>query len=827
MQERTGLILKPLTLIIGVFFISLLSFLAILTWDSTDYIAIFLSYLLSFGFACIVNVFVLKYLSAAIAQSNNDANILNEVASIDGEVLCLVDSNLNCLNFATKNLQPNMLQNKKLSSLLTDLDVGSLDIVKIENFIKSYSESINSERLVKHHDALYVTDVRYNHRNCDLIIKPLKASTGFHCVKIRQSFTSNNKLFYEQLPIGYFELDKHGYITKTNLQFATSIGYKLSEFFESSIALNDLIINESSGSTDSELLDGAYLQKFVTIRTKHDDIDNFLLININKYDETKSLTKSYGFLIRLRQREVNYFTDHLEKYWIDYSWKCFFDRSPYAVCILDELGKITKLNKAFSDIVAKKKIIGASLADLFMEEDAKNIAQNIEAVVSGRTETNSTSMVRLKSSSKLFELFLSKILNLDGKFHGFMVRITDVTQQNQLEENLAHAQRMQTMGQLVGSVAHDFNNILTAISGFCDLLLLRHGMGDPSFSNIMQIKQSADRASSLVNRLLAFSRKQTLKPSVVSPIDLFSEFTPLIYRLIGTRIKFTQHIDPDIWYIKVDTVQMEQVILNLVVNAQQAMGNDGVLTISVENFTFSADTKLSGYISPPGEKRPPLGEYIMVSVEDSGCGIPKESIKSIFEPFYTTKSHMSGTGLGLSTVYGVIHQSNSYIFVKSKISKGTKFMILFPRHEFKYEDKVKEVTVIPQKNYLNSDVMGSETIVLVEDEDAIRIFAKNVLTNKGYTVIDFASAKDAFDEIVEKDLQFDLLLTDVLMPEMSGPSLVTKLKEIKPALKVIFISGYAEEAFTEEYGDKRDFNFLAKPFSLKQLLATVKEVVNS
>lgn len=827
MQDRTGVILKPLTVIIGVFFISFLSFLAILTWDSTDDVAIFFSYLLSFGFACVANVFVLRHLSGTISQNNEDLAILNEVVNIDGEVLCLVDGNLSCLSFTAKNLQSYSLsENKKLSALLTDLDVSSLDIIQIEGFIKAYSTTITSERLIKHLDALYVTDVRYNHRNCDLIIKPLKSSSELHCIKLRQSFASNNKLFYEQLPIGYFELDKHGFITKANLQFASSIGYKLSEFFESSIALNDLIINES-GNTDNEVMEGAYLQKFVTIRTKHNDIDNFLLININKYDETKSLTKSYGFLIRLRQKEVNYFTDHLEKYWIDYSWKCFFDRSPYPVCILDELGKIIRVNKAFSSIIAKKKVVGISFADLFLEEDAKIISENITAVVSGLPEPNNTSTLTLKNSSKIFEVFLGKILNLDGKFHGFMVRITDVTQQNQLEENLAHAQRMQTMGQLVGSVAHDFNNILTAISGFCDLLLLRHGMGDPSFSNIMQIKQSADRASNLVNRLLAFSRKQTLKPRVVSPIDLFSEFTPLIHRLIGTRIKFTQAIDPDIWHIKVDTVQMEQVVLNLVVNAQQAMGNDGELFISVENFAFSGDTKLSGYISPPGEKRPPSGEYVMVSVEDSGCGIPKESIKSIFEPFYTTKSHMSGTGLGLSTVYGVIHQSNAHIFVKSKIGKGTKFMILFPRHEFKYEDKTEEPVIIPQKNYIDSDVMGSGTIVLVEDEDAIRIFAKNVLTNKGYTVIDYASAKDAYDEITKEDVQFDLLLTDVLMPEMSGPSLVTKLKEIRPTLKVVFISGYAEEAFTEEYGDKRDFNFLAKPFSLKQLLATVKVVISS
>ncbi len=831
MRDSLKIILKPLTIIIGVFFISFLSFLAILTWDRTDNIAIFFSYLLSFGFACVANVIVLSHFGLLLKQSKDKFAILNEVANIDGEVLCFVDGNLNCLSYTAEAFRIHEQNNKKLSALLTDLDISSIEIAQIEKFIKGYSKNINSERLIKHLDTLYVPDVRYGHNCYDLIIKPLKISSELHCIKLRQSFANNNyRMFYEQLPIGYFELDKYGFITKTNIHLANSIGYKLSEFFETSIALKDLIINESAGNMDTGIPNQAnYLQKFVTIRTRHNDIDNFLLIIANKFDDTNTVTKAYGFLIRLRQKEISYFTDHLEKHWIDYSWKCFFDKSPYPVCILDEMGKILRFNQTFLKIVSKKNLIGMEFAGLFLEESGKTISEKISTIASGFTEPENIPSMSLKNSSKVFEVFLSKILNLDGRFHGFMVRITDVTQQKQLEDNLSHAQRMQTIGQLVGSVAHDFNNILTAISGFCDLLLLRHGMGDPSFSNIMQIKQSADRASSLVNRLLAFSRKQTLKLRVVSPIDLFSEFTPLVHRLIGTRIKFTQQIDPDIWHIKVDIVQMEQVILNLVVNAQQAIGGEGELYISVENFVCDPDTKLSGYVAPLGEKKPPPGDYVLISVEDTGCGIAKENIKSIFEPFYSTKSHMSGTGLGLSTVYGVIHQSDAYIFVKSKVGKGTKFIILFPKYDLVEEDNKfieAKSELLTIKDSISTDVTGSGTIVLVEDEDAIRMFAKNVLTNKGYTVIDFASGRDALEEIRSGNIDFDLLVTDVLMPEMSGPNLVTKLQELKPKLKVIFISGYAEEAFTEEYGDKRDFNFLAKPFSLKQLLATVKDVIN-
>jgi two-component system cell cycle sensor histidine kinase/response regulator CckA len=798
--------------------------LAILTWDGADAVAIFFSYLLSFGLACIVNIIMLRHFALKIKRSEDDIAALNEIANIDGNVLCFVDNNLNCFNFQPAIQE--LSESRELASFLTSLDIGDLEIAQIEGFIKHKPQNISGERLIRHMDALYVTDVTHNRKNYDLIIKPLQSSSGIHCIKIRQSFISSNKLFYDQLPIGYFELDKHGFISKANIQFANGMGYKLSELFETSVALKDLIINESNDNIKNEITEGAYAQRFVAIRTKHNDIANFLLITINESNEGKSPKKSYGFLIRLRQKEVNYFTDHLEKYWVDYSWRCFFEKSPYPVCILDDVGKILRMNQAFVDLTDKKRTVGSNFSDLFISDHVDEINQNIKDLASGVSEGNSDLIMHLKSSPKVFEVFLGKILNLDGKFHGIIARILDITQQNQLEENLAHAQRMQTMGQLVGSVAHDFNNILTAISGFCDLLLLRHGMGDPSFLNIMQIKQSADRATNLVNRLLAFSRKQTLKPRVVSPIDLFSEFTPLIHRLIGTRIKFVQQIDPNIWHIKVDIVQMEQVILNLVVNAQQAMGNAGELLISVENFVLTQNTRLHGYSSPPGEKKPAMGEYVMVLVEDNGCGIPKENLKSIFEPFYSTKSDMSGTGLGLATVYGVIHQSDAYIFVKSKVGKGTKFLILFPRC-YPQEEIIQPQKISSKTNYIASDVMGSGVIVLVEDEDAIRIFAKNVLTNKGYTVIDFSSAKEALEQILAGNTQFDLLLTDVLMPEMSGPSLVTKLKEVMPKIKVIFISGYAEEAFTEEYGNNRDFNFMAKPFSLKQLLIVVKEVMMS
>jgi two-component system cell cycle sensor histidine kinase/response regulator CckA len=411
-----------------------------------------------------------------------------------------------------------------------------------------------------------------------------------------------------------------------------------------------------------------------------------------------------------------------------------------------------------------------------------------------------------------------------------MINITDITQQNELKESFSHAQRMQTIGYLVGSVAHDFNNILTAVTGFCDLLLMRHTVGDPSFAHIIQIKQSADRASNLVKRLLAFSRKQTLKLQFVNLNELFNDFATLIQRLVGNDIVFSQKIHSDIWLVKIDPVQMEQVILNLAVNAHQAMKQGDKLTIKAYNTTLkNLDPYLTEFTAPSGETLPPAGEYVAIEVEDTGCGIPHNILRQIFEPFFTTKTDKSGTGLGLSTVYGIIRQSDGYVYVKSKEGAGTTFLIYLKRQQYSQEDieetRLLEKEIITSQSSIRKDLSGKGVIALIEDEESIRLFAKSALTNKGYEVIEFSSAKHALENIRTDLGRIDLIISDVIMPEISGPAMVKELRKIKPALKIIFISGYGEEAFTKEYGESRDFDFIPKPFTLKQLASKVKEVI--
>ena len=373
---------------------------------------------------------------------------------------------------------------------------------------------------------------------------------------------------------------------------------------------------------------------------------------------------------------------------------------------------------------------------------------------------------------------------------------------------------MQAVGQLAGGIAHDFNNLLTAIIGFCDLLLMRHQAGDHSFSDIMQIKQNANRAANLVRQLLAFSRQQTLKPEVLSVTDVLADLTNLLRRLIGEMIEMEMIHGRDVAYIKADQGQLEQVVINLAVNARDAMDGAGTLTIRTENVTQAQSVQM-------GHDLLPRGDYVLIKVSDTGVGIPKEQVGKIFEPFYTTKEGGSGTGLGLSTVYGIVKQFGGYVFVDSEPGKGASFYIYLP--QFVPDENQKVVTERVSESKVFQDLTGQGTILLVEDEDAVRMFGARALRNKGYTVLEADSGKTALELMEASEQPIDLLVTDVVMPQMDGPTLTKEVEARRPNIKVIFISGYAEDAFRSKVDAK--VNFLPKPFSLSQLASKVKEVM--
>ena len=380
------------------------------------------------------------------------------------------------------------------------------------------------------------------------------------------------------------------------------------------------------------------------------------------------------------------------------------------------------------------------------------------------------------------------------------------------EAQLAQTLRLKAVGQLAGGIAHDFNNLLTVMIGFCDLLLLSHPPGDPSFADIMQIRKNAERAANLVRQLLAYSGRQTLQPRVVSLADVLAELAPLLRRLVGRHIELKLEQGGDLDPVLVDPGQLEQVITNLVVNARDAMPTGGSLTIRTDNLKLAAPLPAAGDSVPPGE-------YVHIDVTDTGTGIAPEIIDRIFEPFFTTKRVGAGTGLGLATVYGIVKQSGGYLALDSTVGQGSTFRIYLPRHPEKATSLARR-----EGEEDSRDLTGTGTVMLVEDEEAVRMFSARALRNKGYKVIEAASGRAALDLMAESPDPIDLLITDVVMPEIDGPALVEEFRAARPGLKVIFISGYAESSFRNS-ADGASLHFLAKPFSLKQLAAKVKDVL--
>ena len=390
---------------------------------------------------------------------------------------------------------------------------------------------------------------------------------------------------------------------------------------------------------------------------------------------------------------------------------------------------------------------------------------------------------------------------------------------------------MEIVGQLAGGIAHDFNNVLGAIMMATDFLVNAHKPTDPSFQDIIQIRQNANRAAALVRHLLAFSRKQTMRPQCIDLGEALNDLSMLLQRLIGEKVKLERSLGRDLWPVRADLGQFEQVIVNLAVNARDAMPDGGKLTLRTANIRAdeSAEFQYKGM---------PIGEYVLVEASDTGTGIPPEIIDKIFDPFFTTKEIGKGTGLGLSTVYGIVKQTGGFIYVDSEMGKGTTFRIFLPRYIPAADDvqapQLPETTAPAIAGAMSAaeeamraaaDLTGHGTILLVEDEEGLRALNARGLESRGYTVIEAGNGVEALEEIERQGGQVDLVVSDVVMPEMDGPTLLKELRKKNPDVKFIFVSGYAEDAFQKSLPNPDDYNFLAKPFTLKQLVAKVKETM--
>ncbi|MGA0613613.1 ATP-binding protein [Paracoccus sp. KR1-242] len=482
-----------------------------------------------------------------------------------------------------------------------------------------------------------------------------------------------------------------------------------------------------------------------------------------------------------------------------------FETLPVPLLRLDAAARILRLNDAARQLLGDAQP-GQPLSVL-LDGPGREIGGWVSDICFGRT-VGGAEVLHLKGDGG--DRFLQVSLTRGDGDYATAV-LSDASALKTLEAQFVQSQKMQAIGQLAGGIAHDFNNLLTAITGHCDLLMLRHDKADPDFADLDQISQNANRAAALVRQLLAFSRKQVLKPQIIDLRDTLSDLTHLLNRLVGERVVLTFDHDPSLRMIRADRRQLEQVIMNLVVNARDAMPAGGDIAIRTDNMQLDQATEV-------GRARLPAGDYVRVEVHDQGCGIPPEELTKIFEPFYTTKRTGEGTGLGLSTAYGIVKQTGGYIFCDSTPGVGSVFSLFFPAHDRSLAtEEPEEAPAQP----LVTRAEAEATVLLVEDEAPVRAFASRALKLQGYAVLEAASAEDALTLLSDQRLVVDVFVTDVVMPGMDGPAWVRSALRDRPQTRVIFISGYAEDVFAEGHAPVPNSAFLAKPFSLSDLTALV------
>jgi two-component system, cell cycle sensor histidine kinase and response regulator CckA len=506
----------------------------------------------------------------------------------------------------------------------------------------------------------------------------------------------------------------------------------------------------------------------------------------------------------------------------------FFDHTPMAIATVDRAGAVVRANARFAKLAQGLGLEATADKSIFRVVNARDRSLLIAAInqaAEGQGDIAPVEAMLDGARERWGQFFVTAVEADERETEAAIVYMLETTERRTLENQINQSQKMDMVGQLAGGIAHDFNNVLSAIMMANDFLLNAHKPTDPSFQDIMQIKQNATRAATLVRQLLAFSRRQTLRPQVLDLGDALSDLTMLLRRLIGEKVKLDLVHGRDLWPVKVDVSQFEQVIVNLAVNARDAMPDGGKLTVRTANVTSEDAARLS-------YKGMPAADYVRIEVADTGTGIPAEIVDKIFEPFFSTKEVGKGTGLGLSTVYGIVKQTGGFVYVDSEPGKGTSFHIFLPRHRPEKDAQPEPAAVATAKEPAAEakprvDLTGQGTILLVEDEEGLRSLNARGLRSRGYSVIEASNGIEALEALEEKDGAVDLVVSDVVMPEMDGPTLLKSMRDRNPDLKIIFVSGYAEDAFEKSLPENQQFAFLPKPFTLSQLVAAVKETMTS
>ena len=622
---------------------------------------------------------------------------------------------------------------------------------------------------------------------------------------------------FDAMPAGFMLVAEDGVVRHVNTTFEHWLGFAAGGVRSRGLSLADMAGAEGAG----------LLKHLAVLPDAEDRIVDLDLTRLDRHIVPLTLLvepidtgPDLGFSITA----INRVTTGLSERASQDTRSQFFRAAPFGIATLDTDGRIADANATFVRLVLDGQPVRDTLAlDAICRhsdpEERAKLEAGLGEVLQGRGQVQPVEITAGAQRQHMLRVYMSPLAAVSGGGAAALY-VIDATEQKALEARIAQAQKMEAVGKLAGGIAHDFNNVLTAIIGFSDLLLQTHRPSDSAYKDIKNIQAAANRAASLVKGLLGFSRKQTQKVSVFNVGELASEITPVLKTQLGEKIDLKIQAERDLWYVRADSDQIYHVVLNLVRNARDAMPNGGRLTIRTRNITERESHRMSSVVGfTPGE-------YVTIEVADTGTGMSPEVMAKIFEPFFTTKAVGKGTGLGLASVYGIVKQSGGFIQPESAPGKGTTFRVFLPR--FHVEDSDDVETAIPQslttthKELKAADLTGTGRVLLVEDELEVRQFAVRALKRQGYQVLEAADGIEALDIMAANEGQIDIVVSDVVMPEMDGPTLFKELRTRNPSLKVIFVSGYPNEAFRESMGSD-DFAFLPKPFSLPQLAAKVKD----
>src|SRR5436305_2382664 len=631
--------------------------------------------------------------------------------------------------------------------------------------------------------------------------------------------------YLDHAPCGFFSVSPSGDIVYVNATLANWLDHDLAEIGSGGLKLTDIV----SG-------DGASLLTSIVpapgeVKTEVFDIDlrmrNGKTMPVRLYHKlafgADGAPGASRTLVISRARDERLDPQRAA----EVRFMRFFDHTPMAIATVDKSGAVVRANARFAKLAQSLDsgaAAGKSIISVVNERDRGRVAAAIGQAAEGQGDIAPVEVMLDSAKERWGQFFVTAVEENERETEAAIVYILETTERRTLENQINQSQKMDMVGQLAGGIAHDFNNVLSAIMMANDFLLNAHKPTDPSFQDIMQIKQNATRAATLVRQLLAFSRRQTLRPQVLDLGDALSDLTMLLRRLIGEKVKLDLVHCRDLWPVKVDVSQFEQVIVNLAVNARDAMSEGGKLMVRTANLTSQEAAQLS-------YKGMPAADYVRIDVGDTGTGIPTDIVDKIFEPFFSTKEVGKGTGLGLSTVYGIVKQTGGFIYVDSKADKGTSFHIFLPRHHAEQDlqpdapGATSAAKGASAEAKPRADLTGQGTILLVEDEEGLRSLNARGLRSRGYSVIEASNGLEALEALEEKNGAVDLVVSDVVMPEMDGPSLLKAMRGRNPDLKIIFVSGYAEDAFEKSLPENQQFAFLPKPFTLSQLVAAVKETM--